>query len=140
MPPNTQSLKKTTRYFLATAITSLMLIFMSGAVLAAPLGNGGGETTDCSTSNNPKVVQTCLKNNPFIKDINKIVQVLSAGVGLVVVAMVILGGIQYITAGDNATAIAAAKSRILNALIALVLFLFMASFLQWLIPGGIFTK
>jgi hypothetical protein len=81
---------------------------------------------------------TDLKNNPIIKDINLIVNFLSIGVGVIVIAMIIIGGIQYSIAGDNPQAVTAAKQRITNALIALVAYLFVFAFLQWLIPGGIF--
>lgn len=77
-------------------------------------------------------------NNPISKDINIIVDFLSAGVGIFVTAMIIVGGIQYSVAGDNSTQTANAKKRIANAVIALVVFMFIFAFLQWLIPGGIF--
>lgn len=79
-----------------------------------------------------------LSNNPIIKDLNIVLNFLSAGVGIVIVGMIILGGIQYSAAGDNAQAVAAAKQRIINALIALAAYLLMFAFLQWLIPGGVF--
>lgn len=79
-----------------------------------------------------------LKSNPIVKDIQMFVNFLSAGVGIVVVGVIILGGIQYMTSGDNPQALTAAKQRITNGLIALAAFLFTFAFLQWLIPGGIF--
>jgi len=81
---------------------------------------------------------TDLKDNPIVKNINNIVDVLAGLVGVVVVGTIILGGIQYAMAGDKAEAVGAAKQRIINGLIALVAFLFIFAFLQWLIPGGIF--
>jgi uncharacterized protein YqhQ len=80
-----------------------------------------------------------LQKNPIIRDIQDIVDFLSAGVGLVVVAMIILGGIQYSIAGDNSQKITDAKKRIANALIALLVFIFLFAFVQWLIPGGVFS-
>ena len=79
-----------------------------------------------------------LRTNPIIEDINTVVTFLSIGVGVVVIALLIIGGIQYAAAGDNPQALTAAKQRIMNALIALIAYLFMATFLQWLIPGGVF--
>lgn len=70
--------------------------------------------------------------------INTAIDVLSAGVGIVVVIMIIVGGIQYSAAGGDAQKVAAAKSKIFNALLALVAYLFLAAVLQWLIPGGWF--
>lgn len=83
--------------------------------------------------------QQCLQANPIVKDLNTIVGFLSGLVGVVVVGVIILGGIQYSMAGDKAEAVSAAKKRITNGLIALIAFLFIFAFLQWLIPGGIFS-
>jgi hypothetical protein len=62
----------------------------------------------------------------------------SAIVGIVVVISIIIGGVQYSTAGSDPKKVAEAKGRIFNALIALLAFIFLYSFLQWLVPGGIF--
>lgn len=83
-------------------------------------------------------IQKELNKNPITKDINLVVNVLSAGVGIIVIIIIIIGGIQYMMAGDNASSITAAKERIMNGLIALFVFIFMFTFLQWLVPGGIF--
>jgi len=77
-------------------------------------------------------------DNPIVQDINVVINFLSIGVGVIVIIMIILGGIQYSMAGDNPQAVSAAKQRIMNALLALVVYIFMFAFLQWLIPGGIF--
>jgi len=79
-----------------------------------------------------------LLNNPIIQDLQKIINFLSAGVGVVVIGVIIFGGIQYITAGDNPQAVAAARQRIINGLIALVAFMLTWGFLEWLVPGGVF--
>lgn len=61
---------------------------------------------------------------------------LGAIVGLVVTISIVVGGIQYASSADDPSKVAAAKKRILNAVIALVAFLFLYGFLQWLVPGG----
>lgn len=80
----------------------------------------------------------CVKGNPIVKDLNDIINVLAGLVGVVVVGVIILGGIQYAMAGDKAEAVSAAKKRIINGLIALAAFMLTYAFLQWLIPGGVF--
>lgn len=65
------------------------------------------------------------------------IRVLSGLVGVVVVAMIIIGGIQYAAARDNPQAVAAAKQKIINAVLALVFYFCIFGFLQWLVPGGI---
>jgi hypothetical protein len=93
---------------------------------------------NCKTTTTSDALKKCVQTDQITKDLQIIVNVLSAGVGIIVIAMIIVGGIQYSIAGDNATATAAARQRITNALIALAAYLFVFAFLQWLIPGGIF--
>ncbi len=76
--------------------------------------------------------------NQIYTYINLGINFLSAGVGIVVVAMIIIGGIQYASAEDDPQRVAAARSRVFNALLALVAYIFLFAFLQWLVPGGIF--
>jgi hypothetical protein len=89
----------------------------------------------CQDANN---APSCLKKDSIIIDLNTIVNFLSAGVGLIVVGVIILGGIQYSMAGDKADAVTKARQRMLNGIIALLAFIFTYAFLQWIIPGGIF--
>jgi hypothetical protein len=70
--------------------------------------------------------------------LSNIANILSAGVGVIIVIMIIVGGIQYTTAGSDPQKVAAAKSKIMNAIIALIAFFFLFAFLQWVVPGGIF--
>jgi hypothetical protein len=129
-----QTLKSNIKMPFVSAMASL--VFWPGLALAA-------STDKCSnTATNGLVdqtkVQACFTQSPIVHDIQSIVNFLSAAVGVVVIGVIILGGIQYSLAGDNATALTAARKRITNGLIALFAFLFAWAFLQWLIPGGIF--
>lgn len=114
------------------ALLSLFLPAHLVSVLAKPVDTGGTQQSTAQPSS--------LKNNPIVKDINSIVNFLSIGVGVVVIAMLIVGGIQYSIAGDNPQAVNAAKQRLINAAIALIAYIFIFAFLQWLIPGGVFNK
>lgn len=79
-------------------------------------------------------IKNRLRDNPIIKELNKIVKFLTAAVGIVVVGAIIIGGIQYSIAGDNAEVVTRAKKRITNSVIALAAFLFIWAFFRWLIP------
>lgn len=109
-----------------------------------PSGNTGPSSTKVTTSSACQNTSTatqlnnCVSQSPLVRDIQKIVNFLSAGIGVVVIGVIILGGIQYSMAGDNSQAVGAAKQRIINGLIALVAFIFMFAFLNWLLPGGAF--
>ncbi len=93
--------------------------------------------TDCG-ANGAKSASECLKENPLIKWTNYIVNTLSIGIGIIVTIMIIIGGIQYASAGPNPQAVQSAKNKIKNALIALVAYFFLYAFVQYLIPGGVF--
>lgn len=101
------------------------------------------QASDCTKS--PDQVGCCpngggsdIQHNCIIRDINTIINFLSAGVAIVIIGSIVVGGIQYMAAGDKAEDLAKAKHRIANALIALFVFLFTFAFLEWLVPGGLF--
>jgi hypothetical protein len=66
-----------------------------------------------------------------------ILQFLSGGIGIVVVLMMVIGGMQYITSAGEPARIKAAKDRITNALTALLLFVMGFAILSFVVPGGI---
>lgn len=116
-------------------------------VVAAPttsLEAPDGSTVDrnavanCDGSGSEAALQACLEANPLINIIKWVINILAAGVGVITVLMIVIGGIQYSTSGANPQAVGAAKGRIANAIIALIMFAFIYAFLQWLVPGGIF--
>ena len=66
------------------------------------------------------------------------INVVSGIVGLIVVISIIIGGIQYTTAGGDPQKVAAAKGRVFNSIFAFLAYLFLYAFLQYLVPGGVF--
>ena len=66
------------------------------------------------------------------------INLLTGLAGLAITASVIIGGIQYSTSGGNPQAASAAKKRISNAFLALLALVFLYTFLQWIVPGGVF--
>lgn len=65
------------------------------------------------------------------------VNVLSGLAGIIVVANIAIGGIQYSSAGGDPGKVSAAKSRITKAILALVAFIFLYAFINFILPGGI---
>ncbi|MGH7241496.1 MAG: hypothetical protein ACREGB_04330, partial [Candidatus Saccharimonadales bacterium] len=63
---------------------------------------------------------------------------LSILVGVIAVASIIMGGINYSTSGGDPQKAAKAKARITNTILALVIYGFLYGFLQFVIPGGLF--
>ena len=68
--------------------------------------------------------------NPFVK-------FFAALVGVAVVISIVWGALLYQSSAGDSGKVAAAKGKIYQAVIALVIFLFLIAALQWLIPGGI---
>lgn len=68
-----------------------------------------------------------------------IIRFLSYGVGIAVVIAIIASGIQYTTSEGNPEATQQAKNRIQMSIISLIIYVFIFSISQFLIPGGLFT-
>jgi hypothetical protein len=77
-------------------------------------------------------------NSAFADDINGIANFLAVGVGVIVTIMIVVGGIQYAASGGDPQAVASAKKKIYNALLALLAFALVYAFLQFIVPGGTF--
>lgn len=73
------------------------------------------------------------------KYVNPLINLLSMAFGLIIVISLIIGGIQYTASTGDPQKVTEAKKRIVNTIIALVAYLFLFAFLQFLIPGGIFN-
>lgn len=76
---------------------------------------------------------TCLVKNY----INPAVAFLAALAGVAVVISVIIGAIQYSSAGGDPGKVTAARNRIVESIVALLAFLFLYAFLNFLLPGGV---
>lgn len=77
------------------------------------------------------------KGNPIADMTFGIIKFLSAGVGIVVVASIIVGGIQYTTSAGDPQKTAAATKRIRESLIGLLVFIFAYAILNYVIPGAV---
>lgn len=67
-----------------------------------------------------------------------VVQILTGLVAVLAVASLIYAGVQYASAGDSQEKIRAAKDRITQTVIGILLYMFMYVILEFLIPGGVF--
>lgn len=77
------------------------------------------------------------ENCGIIRIIVDVINFLSAVAGIALVASLMISGYLYMTARDNAGQVEKAKSRIVQTLIALTLFIFMYALLNFLVPGGL---
>ena len=88
----------------------------------------GVKATSAATDNQCGLIEKYF--NPFIK-------LLSIIVGIVVVISIIVGGIQYAGSAGDPQKAAQAKARIFKTVFALIAFIFLYAFLQFIVPGGI---
>jgi hypothetical protein len=128
------------KYFFVELMLALLLI---GLQVQAPVSASGVTIHDTLSNSDcqappagqvQQVAQNCIVTNYIKPAIN----FLSVGVGVVVLAMVIIGAIQYSASGGNPQTVAAARKKIVNAVLALLLFAFSYAFLNFIIPGGIY--
>jgi hypothetical protein len=129
---------------LAGILTLITLSFPAPVSAASACQNPNAthaqlKTAKCCDTNSPNstTLNNCIRGNGIFKDISAIIDVLAAGVGIVVTGSIIWGGVQYTMAGNNANTVSAAKKRIFDSLVALFIFFFMFAFLEWIVPGGI---
>jgi hypothetical protein len=123
------------KYIRSGATLVTILAFLGGlSLIASPAVYAGTDDTftgDCTAGLAPGQCG-------IVDYIQLAINVLSAMTGVVIVIMLVVGGIQYSMSADNANETEAAKTRIRNALVALVAFLFTFAFLQYVVPGGAF--
>lgn len=67
-----------------------------------------------------------------------VINILSAGVGVLAVGGIVYGAILYGTAADSSEQTKKAKDIIRNVVIGILLYIFMYAFLNYIIPGGVF--
>lgn len=68
-----------------------------------------------------------------------VINIFTAGIGIAAVGGIIYGSIMYASAGGNAEHTKKAKTIIFNVVFGLVVYALMYSFLNFIIPGGLFT-
>jgi len=86
------------------------------------------DKNDCSDLRKCRIIKDYI--NPFIK-------LLAAIAGISIVIGIIVGGLQYSSSAGDPGKVAAAKKKMASALIALVCFMFLASFIRFVAPGEI---
>ncbi len=113
-----------------------------GAVAAANAANGPCGPDSVQIAIVFPGGSNCVSNDPatggaIVAYLKVLLKYLSTLVGMVVILMIVIGGIQYIVSAGDPTQIKNAKNRIINAIVALVLYLSAFAILSLIIPGGI---
>lgn len=138
-----RSLLKYKHYFLTLAVlvSSFAGIALPNVAYALPSNMTTFAACDDITSKNAtkelNSAQLDGTNCLITKYINPAVKFMAAVAGVAVVISIVIGGIQYSSAGGDPSKVSAARKRIQEAVVALLAFLFLMAFLNFIIPGGI---
>ncbi len=130
-------------------IKVVLSVSVGVAMLASPalIGNVYAAASSCPHNasyccgSGSNVVATSIdlgcvhKGNPILDMLFGIIRFLSDGVGIVVIASIIIAGIQYSTSAGDPNSSAKALTRLKSSVIALLIFIFGYAILDYLIPG-----
>jgi hypothetical protein len=100
-----------------------------------------GVQTSIISCNNVKVDKSgkSLQNSALWSLLLTAINILTAGIGIAAVAGVVYGSIMYASAGGSPDQVKKARGIIVNVVIGIVAYALMYSFLNFIIPGGIFS-
>ncbi len=105
----------------------------SGSVASPTAKVLSGPEADCKDAN--KIDES---NCGIIKYLNLAFDILSGIVLLAVIANIVISGIMYSMSQGDPSGVGRAKKRIIEGLLAFLMYFMLYGFLQWLIPGGAF--
>lgn len=119
------------------SVTACVFIFTNTCSFAANCSDDGdGFSTNILPCNNEE--DKDLVDSDIWKVLLLIINVLTAGVGILAVGGVIYASILYASAGGSTDQVKKAKEIIVNIIIGIVAYALMYSFLNFIIPGGVF--
>lgn len=119
-----------------------LIAFMPSTVSAVTTGvagnNGCAVDTEIIKCDNVDVTKGGTTNNGIWSLLLTAINILSFGVGIAAVAGIVYGSILYTSAGGNSEQTKKAIEFIRNVIIGIVAYAIMFSFLNFIIPGGLF--
>lgn len=130
---------KVKQTLLALGMLTALLGSTIGITLSAHAAECAGTTTsiiECPGANNKS---SDVEQNAIWKLLLQVLNIMIAGVGILAVGGIVYGSVLYASAADRPEQTKKAKEIILNVVIGLIAFGLMYSFLNFLIPGGIFN-
>lgn len=126
---------KQTLFAVLLAIGICVLLF-SPIVLAAECGGADTAIINCS-QNGGKT--TDVTQTGIWALLELVINIMTAGVGIAATGGIVYGSILYASSSGNVEQTKRARAIILNVVIGIVAYALTYAFLNWLIPGGIFS-
>jgi hypothetical protein len=130
---------KQTLVALTLSITALCGVFaLSPVVAAADCGGAKTAIIQCAATNDTNKGAD-VKGNAIWQILILVLNIMTAGVGILAVGGIAYGTVLYTSAGDKADQVKKAKDMFVNVAIGLLVYGLMYSVLNFLIPGGLFN-
>lgn len=105
-----------------------------------PPADNGGETIDgCGDIKTSIIKCNTRGGNPVMSILIQVINFLAVGVGIAVVGGIIWGGMIYASSNGDSAKTKQAITIIVNAVVGLLLFMFMYALINFIVPGGLFT-
>ncbi|HRN97053.1 MAG TPA: hypothetical protein PLZ58_01190 [Candidatus Saccharibacteria bacterium] len=114
--------------------------FVASPAIVSAAGNKGCETdTVIISCNNVNTDDKGIQNTGLWSILLTVINILTAGVGILAVGGIVYGSILYASAGGSAEQVKKAMTVFTNVVIGIVAYAAMYAFLNFIIPGGIFN-
>jgi hypothetical protein len=125
-------------FFILAMSTPAIAAPVAGAAQTNPGNNGCGTSTALIKCDNVDVTKDGVENTAVFSILLTAINILTAGIGLAAIAGIIYGSALYTSAGGSPEQVKKAIEVIRNVVIGVVAYALMFSFLNFLIPGGLF--
>lgn len=107
-----------------------------GVCIALPVISAGSDQGKCKDG------EIELPNDPtsggaIVLYLKLLLKLLNVVIGMVIILMIVVAGVQYIASAGEPAAVKSAKSRLTNAFIALALYMMSFAIINFLVPGGL---
>jgi hypothetical protein len=123
-------------------------VYVSGLSKGDPLAGSGGPVCvavpifggpqgACKVKGQVEIPNDPGSGGAIVFYLKLVVKLINGLVGGVIMLILVVAGIQYITSAGEPARVKAAKNRIMQALTALVLYMFIFAIINFLVPGGI---
>jgi len=124
-------------------ILAFALLIGIGGFLVSPIVSAvdkcGGVDTSIIHCDQPGGKDADIKDTGVWGILLVIINIMTAGIGILAVGGVIYGSILYTSSGGSAEQTKKAMGIIYNVIIGLIVYALMFSFLNYIIPGGLFS-
>lgn len=99
--------------------------------ILAGTGQGACPKGQVQVTNDPK------SGGAIVFYLKLVLKLINGLVGAIIILMLVIAGVQYIISAGDPANVKSAKNRVMNAIIALVLYMMMFAIINFLVPGGI---